>query len=170
MTMTMRKTADCRMMPSESGCSLTISGAEDEVVKAAAEHAASVHGHENTEQTRREIRGMLEDDGPAGRYGTVMTATLTGSFTALQEAAEQWVEQRRVDGFLDEEVMLAKDGRTVVVTVFFRDQAAYDALADDPDQDRWWTERMAPHLTDVTWLDGTWQHRLSHLPAEPAHA
>ena len=40
-----RKMADCREMPSESGCTLTIAGEEDEVVRAAAMHAADVHGH-----------------------------------------------------------------------------------------------------------------------------
>lgn len=167
---TQRKTADCRSMPSESGCSLTISGTEEEVVRAASEHAVSAHGHDDTEQLRRDVRGMLTDDGPAGRFGTVMLATLTGSLDAVLQSAEQWVEQRRVDGFLDEEVLVSADGRTVAVSVFFRDRAAYEALADDPEQDRWWTERMAPHLADVRWIDGTWQRRLSHLPAHPVPA
>lgn len=57
-----RKVADCRKMPSESGCTLTISGEESEVVRAAAEHAASVHGHEDTPELREEIRATLEDE------------------------------------------------------------------------------------------------------------
>lgn len=57
-----RKTADCREMPSESGCTLTISGEEDEVVRAASEHAVSVHGHEDTPELREQIRGMLRDE------------------------------------------------------------------------------------------------------------
>ena len=47
-----RRMADCRRWPSESSCSLVIIGEEDEVVRAAAEHAASVHGHEDTPQLR----------------------------------------------------------------------------------------------------------------------
>ncbi|MFC4050535.1 DUF1059 domain-containing protein [Actinomadura syzygii] len=58
----MRKVADCRDMPSESGCTLTISGEEDEVVRAAAEHAASVHGHADTPELREEIRGWLKEE------------------------------------------------------------------------------------------------------------
>ncbi|WP_217999850.1 DUF1059 domain-containing protein [Actinomadura formosensis] len=54
--------ADCRDMPSESGCTLTISGEEDEVVRAAAEHAASVHGHTDTPELRKEIRDLLKDE------------------------------------------------------------------------------------------------------------
>ena len=57
-----RKVADCRDMPSESGCTLVIAGEEDEVVRAAAMHAADVHGHEDTPELREQIRGMLKDE------------------------------------------------------------------------------------------------------------
>jgi hypothetical protein len=57
--------ADCRRWPSESNCSLTIIGEEDEVVRAAAEHAVSVHQHEDTPELREQLRTMLE---PAGAY------------------------------------------------------------------------------------------------------
>jgi predicted small metal-binding protein len=57
-----RKFVDCREMPSESNCSLYISGTEEEVVTAAAEHAASVHGHEDTPEFREEIRKSLKDE------------------------------------------------------------------------------------------------------------
>jgi hypothetical protein len=60
-----RMMADCRRYPSESKCSLVIIGEEDEVVRAAAEHAASVHGHEDTPELREELRGFLE---PAEAY------------------------------------------------------------------------------------------------------
>jgi predicted small metal-binding protein len=57
--------ADCRRFPSESNCSLTIIGEEDEVVRAAAEHAASVHGHQDTPEMREQLRQFLE---PADQY------------------------------------------------------------------------------------------------------
>jgi predicted small metal-binding protein len=57
--------ADCRRFESESNCSLTIIGDEEEVVRAAAEHAASVHGHEDSAELREQVRGMLE---PAEAY------------------------------------------------------------------------------------------------------
>ena len=60
-----RMMADCRRFPSESNCSLTIIGEEDEVVRAAAEHAASVHGHEDSPEMREQIRQFLE---PAEQY------------------------------------------------------------------------------------------------------
>jgi hypothetical protein len=60
-----RMMADCRRWPSEANCSLVIIGEEDEVVQAAAEHAASVHGHDNDEELREQLRGFLE---PADQY------------------------------------------------------------------------------------------------------
>ena len=59
-----RKVADCRAFPNEVGCTLTISGEEEEVVRAASEHAVSSHGHEDTPQLREEIRAMLKDEVP----------------------------------------------------------------------------------------------------------
>lgn len=55
-----RKIADCRDFPSESQCTLTLAGEEDEVLKAATEHAVSVHGHQDSPQLRSEIRSMLK--------------------------------------------------------------------------------------------------------------
>jgi predicted small metal-binding protein len=49
-------------MPSENNCSLYISGTEDEVVMAAAEHAVSAHGHDDTPELRDEIRRSLKDE------------------------------------------------------------------------------------------------------------
>ena len=60
-----RMMADCRRFPSESNCSLTIIGDEEEVVRAASEHAVSVHDHEDNDELREQIRGMLE---PAENY------------------------------------------------------------------------------------------------------
>ena len=60
-----RMMADCRRWPSESNCSLVIIGDEEEVLRAAAEHAASVHGHEDTPDTREQMRSFLE---PAEEY------------------------------------------------------------------------------------------------------
>lgn len=59
-----RKVADCRDLPSESGCTLTISGEEREVVRAAREHAVSVHGHEPGADLDAAIRAMLKDETP----------------------------------------------------------------------------------------------------------
>lgn len=60
-----RKMADCRRWPSESNCSLVIIGEEDEVITAAAEHASSVHGHQDTPEMRAQLKDLLE---PAEAY------------------------------------------------------------------------------------------------------
>jgi predicted small metal-binding protein len=62
-----RKIADCREMPSEKGCTLTITGEEDEVLRAAVMHAVDVHGHRDTPQFREEVRRSLKDDGAVRR-------------------------------------------------------------------------------------------------------
>ena len=59
-----RKVADCREFPNEVGCTLTISGEEDEVVTAAAQHAAAVHGHTDDDELRRWLRDSLRDESP----------------------------------------------------------------------------------------------------------
>ena len=58
----MRKVADCREFPSDSKCSITIAGEEEEVVRVAAQHAADVHGHKDTPELRSELRKMLKDE------------------------------------------------------------------------------------------------------------
>lgn len=169
----MRKTADCRAWPSDIGCTLTIAGAEEEVVAAAALHASTAHGHADDDELRAQIRGALAEDGGPGRYGTVMIATLTGDVDALQRASEDWAAERRAPGFLVDEILLADDGRTVVTAVFFEDRDSYRRLAEDPEQDRWYSERIAPHVSDVRWIDGTWQRAVQraaavHVPAPTA--
>lgn len=57
-----RKIADCREMPSESGCTLTIAGEEDEVLRAATAHAIDVHGHADGPDLRDGIRSILKDE------------------------------------------------------------------------------------------------------------
>ncbi|MGW2471997.1 DUF1059 domain-containing protein [Streptomyces sp. NPDC001665] len=57
-----RKIADCRKYPSEMNCSLTIAGEEEEVVRAASEHAVSVHQHTDSPELREQVRAELEDE------------------------------------------------------------------------------------------------------------
>ena len=57
-----RKYIDCRDFPSESNCSLTIAGTEAEVLKAAAEHAVSSHGHAAGPELVTALRSALHDE------------------------------------------------------------------------------------------------------------
>ena len=57
-----RKWIDCRDFPDDTGCTLYLSGEEDDVVRAAAEHAASVHGKADTPAFREQLRSLLQDE------------------------------------------------------------------------------------------------------------
>ena len=59
---TSRKSIDCRDYPSEKNCSLKISGTEEEVLDAAVQHAASVHGHAKSPELREQLRSMLKEE------------------------------------------------------------------------------------------------------------
>jgi predicted small metal-binding protein len=56
-----RKVIDCRLQPSEKGCTLSIEGTEEEVLEAAVDHAVVAHGHTNSPELREQIRGLLRD-------------------------------------------------------------------------------------------------------------
>ena len=57
-----RKVSDCRDIPSTTQCTLMISGEEDEVIRAAKEHAISVHGEKDSPELEQEIRNSLKDE------------------------------------------------------------------------------------------------------------
>lgn len=57
-----RKVADCRLFPSEKGCTLAISGTEEEVLDVAVYHAVKSHGHKDTPALRKELRGFMKDE------------------------------------------------------------------------------------------------------------
>lgn len=58
----MRKIADCRRFESDSNCTITIIGEEDEVLDAASAHAVATHGHTSGPELREEIRSVLESE------------------------------------------------------------------------------------------------------------
>jgi hypothetical protein len=60
-----RKVADCRAFPNEAGCTLTISGQEEEVLDAALEHAVSRHGQSSSPELREQLRGVLTAEPPS---------------------------------------------------------------------------------------------------------
>ncbi len=70
-----RKVVDCRDFPSETNCTLTISGREMEVLQAASEHAVSTHGHVDGPELRKQIHAMMKDEVSA-------SARFTGSPSA----------------------------------------------------------------------------------------
>ena len=56
-----RKSIDCRDYPSDKGCTLRISGTEQEVLDAAVQHATSAHGHTDPKELRELLKSMLKD-------------------------------------------------------------------------------------------------------------
>ena len=57
-----RKFIDCSEYPSDTNCTVKISGPEDEVLNVATAHAVATHGHEDTPELRDQLRGMLKDE------------------------------------------------------------------------------------------------------------
>jgi predicted small metal-binding protein len=57
-----RKHIDCRNYPSEMNCTIAISAnSEKELLEAAVQHAVSVHGHKDTPEFRKQLKGLLKD-------------------------------------------------------------------------------------------------------------
>jgi hypothetical protein len=57
-----RKTLDCRTVPSDSSCSVQISGEEDEVLELGVAHAVAAHGHTDNPDLREGMRAALRDE------------------------------------------------------------------------------------------------------------
>jgi predicted small metal-binding protein len=52
---------DCRKVPSDMNCTVSIEAdSADELVAAAVNHAVAVHGHENTQELRQSTYAYLE--------------------------------------------------------------------------------------------------------------
>ena len=86
-----RFTADCRDMPSDSGCTLTIAGEEDEVVDAAARHAVAVHQHTDGDELRNAIRDGLKPE-VSGSYLQIIEVH-TDRFDDLEDLHDRWLAE-----------------------------------------------------------------------------
>ncbi len=60
-TMT-KKYIDCSEFPSTLNCTLRISGTEEEVLRAAREHAISTHGHKDSPELRQQLQGAIHSE------------------------------------------------------------------------------------------------------------
>ena len=60
------KYIDCREFPSESKCAVTIAAdSEAELLEVAAQHAVSVHRHQDTPAFRQQLREAIREGVPA---------------------------------------------------------------------------------------------------------
>ena len=56
-----RYSIDCREMPSDSNCTVSISAdSKKELLDAAAQHAQAVHGHKDSPELREQMCGMIK--------------------------------------------------------------------------------------------------------------
>jgi predicted small metal-binding protein len=96
-----RMTIDCRSVPSESGCSLSIAGEEDEVMRAATAHAVDVHGHTDGEELRAALRASLVPEVAAVALGEgAFVQVIEFSTTRLaefQEIEDRWRDEIGAD-------------------------------------------------------------------------
>jgi quinol monooxygenase YgiN/predicted small metal-binding protein len=56
-----RKIIDCGTVPNERGCTLALTGTEEEVLAAAVAHAVAEHGHTDSPELRAALREALAD-------------------------------------------------------------------------------------------------------------
>jgi hypothetical protein len=92
-------------------------------------------------------------------YGTTMIGSLAAGVTAddLRTELKTWEKERNVPGYVSGHIMVGDDGKTVVNVAIFEDKKSYLKLADDPEQDTWYRQKIAPKLAgDPKWIDGTW--------------
>lgn len=99
-----RKIVDCRRFPSDSNCTLSLAGEEEEVLRAATEHAVSVHKHSDSKELRERIRGSLKDE-----------ASMLGSMSRSFEKPDE-VREFKSHGRL--KVLNFEDGTTIGKGVF----------------------------------------------------
>lgn len=80
-----RKCVDCRDHPSVTGCTLTMSGEQSELLAAAVTHAVTVHGHTEDASLREAVTEDLRDEPVAD--------TTPGSFIQLIEFRTERIDE-----------------------------------------------------------------------------
>jgi Protein of unknown function (DUF1059) len=145
-----RMTLDCRSVPSDSGCSLTLSGEEDEVMRAAIAHAVDVHGHNDDDELRAGLRASLVPEVPAltlaeGAFVQVIEFR-TERLPEFQALEERWLEEIGDDRTVRWEITGADrnaPGRYLQI-VAFPDYESAMANSKHPA-----TSRLAQQMSDV---------------------
>jgi hypothetical protein len=102
-----RKMLDCREMPSESGCTLTLIGEEEELLRAGAAHAVDVHGHVDDDELRNALRAGLREP--------VQNNTEPGAFIQLIELTTRRIDD--VNALVDQWAHAIGDARTARWTI-----------------------------------------------------
>jgi hypothetical protein len=86
---------DCRDVPSDSGCTLAISGEREEVLRAAVAHAIEAHGHTDEPELREAIQSGLRpapsELSSAGAFIQLIDFH-TSRIDEVNATTEQWAE------------------------------------------------------------------------------
>ena len=60
-----RKYIDCRAIPSDTKCTVTISAdTEQELMEVAVQHAVKTHGHQDTPEFRSQLKQAIQEGSP----------------------------------------------------------------------------------------------------------
>jgi predicted small metal-binding protein len=60
-----RKYIDCRQIPSDTNCTVTIAAdTEQELIEVAVQHAVKTHGHQDTPEFRQQLTGAIKTGAP----------------------------------------------------------------------------------------------------------
>ena len=82
-----RKYMDCRELPSEMNCTVTISAdGEEELLEAAVQHAVSLHKHQDTPELRDQLRKLFKEGTPPTMvFGKETPAYLKQELETIEE-------------------------------------------------------------------------------------
>ncbi len=132
-----RKYVDCRETPSVSGCTLAMSGEEEELVRAAVNHAVDVHGHTDDDELREGVRRGLKDAPVADTRPGAFVQLIefhTDRIDEVERMAREWAEAMGANRTARWAVVGADRDRpdTYVEIVEFPDHAAARANSENP--------------------------------------
>jgi hypothetical protein len=90
-----RTTIDCRTIPSDSGCTVTLTGEPDDLLEAAVAHAVAAHGHEDGPELREALRGAMTAAAPLDLAPGAFVQLLdlrTDRMAEFDEAERDWLD------------------------------------------------------------------------------
>jgi hypothetical protein len=137
-------------MPSDSHCTVVISGEEDEVLELVAAHVVASHGHTDGPELRESLRaGIRDEDVLQAEQGSFVQLIefQTRDLDRFRELADQWRERIGSEATARWGVISADRDRrnTYVQLVAFPDYAAAMRNSEHPA-----TTELAKQLQEVT--------------------
>lgn len=145
-----RKTIDCRSLPSEMNCTVSISGEENEVISLAAAHAVTTHGHTDDAELRESLRSVMRDEEALTLEEGAFLQLIefhTGDPDRFRALAEEWRDRIGRDATARWAVITADRDRpdTYLELVAFPDYASAMRNSDHPA-----TSEFAKKLQEAT--------------------